>query len=63
MKLLQAGIDSQEQGTQDGRFFFHLGDAYNRLGRLEEVGFGFIVIQRTGVLRLAGMCGDCLFCA
>ena len=52
VKLLQAGIDSREQGTQDGRFFFHLGDAYNRLGRSEEVGFGFIVIRHTGVLRL-----------
>ena len=42
VKLLQAGIDSQDEGTQDGRFFFHLGDAYNRLGRPEEVGFGFL---------------------
>ncbi len=30
---LQAGIDSQEEGTIDGRFYFHLGDAYYRNGQ------------------------------
>lgn len=31
--FLQAGIDSGEPGTMDARFLFHLGDAYNRLGK------------------------------
>lgn len=30
---LQEGIDSNEPGTQDSRFYFHLGDALQRLGR------------------------------
>ncbi|KAK3926130.1 Aspartyl/asparaginyl beta-hydroxylase [Frankliniella fusca] len=31
--FLQAGINSGEPGTMDARFLFHLGDAYNRLGK------------------------------
>lgn len=33
---LKEGIDSNEPGTQDGRFYFNLGDALQRLGRNEE---------------------------
>lgn len=33
---LQEGIDTDEPGTQDGRFYFNLGDALQRLGRNEE---------------------------
>ena len=29
---MQAGIDTNEPGTMDARFLFHLGDAYNRIG-------------------------------
>ncbi|XP_076437632.1 aspartyl/asparaginyl beta-hydroxylase-like, partial [Babylonia areolata] len=36
IRLLQSGIDSRQEGTQDGRFYFHLGDALQRLGRAEE---------------------------
>lgn len=35
--LLQAGIDSREPGTADGRFFYHLGDAYLRANNSEKV--------------------------
>ncbi|XP_055319576.1 aspartyl/asparaginyl beta-hydroxylase isoform X8 [Sitodiplosis mosellana] len=31
--FLRQGIDSGENGTSDGRFYFHLGDALIRLGR------------------------------
>lgn len=33
---MSKGIASQAEGTQDGRFFFHLGDALQRQGKLEE---------------------------
>lgn len=33
---LREGIDTNEEGTQDGRFYFNLGDALQRLGRNEE---------------------------
>ncbi|XP_046607580.1 uncharacterized protein LOC124298935 [Neodiprion virginianus] len=33
---LKAGIETGDEGTIDGRFFFHLGDALVRLGRTEE---------------------------
>lgn len=33
---LQQGIESNEPGTDDGRFYFNLGDALIRLGRKEE---------------------------
>ena len=36
--LLQAGIDSNEPGTNEGKFFFHLGDGYQRLNETEKVG-------------------------
>lgn len=34
--FLRQGIDSGENGTTDGRFYFHLGDALARLGRTTE---------------------------
>lgn len=34
--FLKEGIDSNEEGTQDGRFYFHLGDAYQRLQQSDE---------------------------
>ncbi|XP_055625165.1 aspartyl/asparaginyl beta-hydroxylase isoform X4 [Toxorhynchites rutilus septentrionalis] len=35
-QYLQEGIDTGHPGTQDGRFYFHLGDALQRLGRQQE---------------------------
>ncbi|KAL4217936.1 hypothetical protein ACF0H5_022675 [Mactra antiquata] len=34
-RLLQEGIDTQEHGTVDGRFYYHLGDAYMRINRTD----------------------------
>ncbi|XP_019869478.1 aspartyl/asparaginyl beta-hydroxylase isoform X2 [Aethina tumida] len=36
VKYLQRGIDTNDEGVIDGRFFFHLGDALTRLGRKDE---------------------------
>ncbi|CAH2285284.1 aspartyl asparaginyl beta-hydroxylase isoform X4 [Pelobates cultripes] len=33
---LKDGLESEEPGTDDGRFYFHLGDAYQRIGNKEE---------------------------
>ncbi|XP_055533344.1 aspartyl/asparaginyl beta-hydroxylase isoform X6 [Wyeomyia smithii] len=35
-QYLQEGIETGHEGTQDGRFYFHLGDALQRLGRNKE---------------------------
>lgn len=35
-QFLQEGIDTGHPGTQDGRFYFHLGDALQRLGRQQD---------------------------
>ena len=35
--LLLAGIESEEEGTVDGRFYFHLGDALVRLHKQKQV--------------------------
>ncbi|XP_053383028.1 aspartyl/asparaginyl beta-hydroxylase-like [Mercenaria mercenaria] len=34
--MLQKGIDTEDQGTKDGRFFYHLGDAYLRVGQTDK---------------------------
>ncbi|XP_060569648.1 aspartyl/asparaginyl beta-hydroxylase-like [Ruditapes philippinarum] len=34
--MLQNGIDTKEEGTQDGRFFYHLGDAYLRVNQTDK---------------------------
>lgn len=36
MWYLKEGIESEEEGTQDARFYFNLGDCLQRLGRNEE---------------------------
>lgn len=36
VQFLREGIDSGAPGTQDGRFYFSLGDALQRLGRKDE---------------------------
>lgn len=36
IKFLQKGVETGENGTLDGRFLFHLGDAYARLGQLDN---------------------------
>lgn len=36
VQFLREGIASQADGTQDGRFYFNLGDALQRLGRQTE---------------------------
>lgn len=35
--LLRDGISSGEPGADDGRFYFHLGDALTRVGKPDEV--------------------------
>ncbi len=35
--MLKTGIATNEPGVIDGRFFFHLGDAQYRLGKVKEV--------------------------
>lgn len=34
---IKEGLNSEEPGVHDGRFYFHLGDALQRLGRNDEV--------------------------
>ncbi|KAL9921579.1 aspartyl beta-hydroxylase isoform 1-T2 [Glossina fuscipes fuscipes] len=46
---LQRGIASKAEGTQDGRFYFQLGDALQRLGREEEA---FKVYKQGADLKL-----------
>ncbi|XP_059099777.1 aspartyl/asparaginyl beta-hydroxylase-like [Tigriopus californicus] len=36
VQLMQTGIASGEEGTQDARFWYHLGEGLRRLGREEE---------------------------
>ncbi|XP_042866842.1 titin-like isoform X2 [Penaeus japonicus] len=36
IEYMQKGISSGAEGTQDGRFYFHLGDALQREGKTEE---------------------------
>lgn len=36
IKYLSEGISTRESGVIDGRFFFHLGDALNRIGKPKE---------------------------
>lgn len=36
VQFLREGIETGHPGTQDGRFYFHLGDALQRLGRQQE---------------------------
>jgi len=31
-RWMAAGISSRDEGVVDGRFYFHLGDAYERIG-------------------------------
>ena len=38
---LRGGIESNQEGTSEGKYFFHLGDAYHRTGHPEEVSFMF----------------------
>jgi aspartate beta-hydroxylase len=44
---LREGIESNEPGTQDGRFYFNLGDALQRLGRKEEA----LEVRKSLILR------------
>ncbi|XP_052894756.1 aspartyl/asparaginyl beta-hydroxylase-like isoform X3 [Anopheles moucheti] len=44
-QYLQEGIDTDHPGTQDGRFYFQLGDALQRLGRNREA----LDVYRKGV--------------
>lgn len=48
-QYLQEGIDTGDAGTQDGRFYFHLGDALQRLGRQKEA---LVVYQRAADKKL-----------
>lgn len=38
LSFLQEGIESGDPGTDDGRFYFHLGDAMQRVGNKEVMG-------------------------
>lgn len=42
---LRKGIESQAKGTQDGRFYFQLGEAYQRMGKQNEA----LEIYKRGV--------------
>lgn len=42
---MQKGIESGAEGTEDGRFYFHLGDALQREGRTKEA---YEVSSRNG---------------
>uniref|UniRef100_A0A182WL94 Aspartyl/asparaginy/proline hydroxylase domain-containing protein n=1 Tax=Anopheles minimus TaxID=112268 RepID=A0A182WL94_9DIPT len=44
-QYLQEGIETDQPGTQDGRFYFQLGDALQRLGRTSEA----LNVYRKGV--------------
>ncbi|XP_049295812.1 uncharacterized protein LOC125770365 [Anopheles funestus] len=44
-QYLQEGIETEHPGTQDGRFYFQLGDALQRLGRNREA----LDVYRKGV--------------
>ena len=35
--LLEEGIKSKAAGTSEGKFYFHLGDALQRIGEQEKV--------------------------
>lgn len=37
IRLLREGISSGHAGADDGRFYFHLGDALTRVGKPDEV--------------------------
>ena len=47
--LLTEGIASEDEGTKDGRFYFHLGDALQRLNQTENVSkkCGFIYFSHS----------------
>lgn len=47
VQFLREGIESNAHGTQDGRFYFNLGDALQRLGRQSEA----MDVYRMGVKR------------
>lgn len=42
--FFQEGIESGDPGTDDGRFYFHLGDAMQRVGDKEVLLTGFVVL-------------------
>jgi hypothetical protein len=42
--LFQEGIESGDPGTDDGRFYFHLGDAMQRVGNKEVRLTGFVTL-------------------
>ena len=37
VRMLREGVQSEDEGTQDGRFFLHLGDLLIRQGKTDEV--------------------------
>lgn len=59
---LQEGIDSNEEDTQDGRFYFALGESLQRMGKNEEameVIIGFLLSLKLRI----NLYFDCRFIA
>lgn len=50
---LREGIESNQEGTSDGKYFFHLGDAYHRTGRPEEANSIYALGADKGLFRSA----------
>lgn len=47
VQYLREGIETGHEGTHDGRFYFHLGDALQRLGKQQEA----LDVYRQGALK------------
>lgn len=46
---MSQGIKSREEGTQDARFYYQLGDALQRLGKNEEAYEVTVILMRAFV--------------
>lgn len=44
--FFQEGIESGDPGTDDGRFYFHLGDAMQRVGNKEVLPAGSGILSQ-----------------
>lgn len=57
--MLQEGLESGDPGTDDGRFYFHLGDAMQRVGN-KEVAFDLFefYLKRRGISSLSRELGS-----
>ncbi|PIK51261.1 Aspartyl/asparaginyl beta-hydroxylase [Apostichopus japonicus] len=53
IQLLEEGLASNEEGTSEGKYFFHLGDAYQRTGRINEAYRVYEDAAQRGLFRSA----------